>query len=132
MARSPAPSLIPIPICAADVLVDGGIGVRFPVLVGGRPAEGFVVRHMGSVHGYLNRCVHAGIELDWPRGRFFDAAGRYLMCATHGAVYRPDDGRCAGGPCAGQSLRSIAIVEQEGHIFWKPDHEVVAVPPPPA
>lgn len=29
-----------------------------------------------------------------------------LMCATHGAVYQPADGRCAGGRCRGGTLRA--------------------------
>lgn len=121
-----------IPICAADALVDGGIGVRFPVVTGGRPGTGFVIRYEGRVHGYLNRCTHAGIELDWQKGRFFESTGKLLMCATHGAVYQPADGRCAGGPCRGGTLRRIVTVERDAQVFWLPDEVVVAVGTPPA
>ncbi len=116
-----------IAICAVDALVDGGTGVRFPVMTGGRPATGFVIRYEGRVHGYLNRCTHAGIELDWQKGRFFESSGTLLMCATHGAVYRPDDGRCAGGPCRGGTLRRIVVVERDKVVFWQPDEVVMAV-----
>jgi nitrite reductase/ring-hydroxylating ferredoxin subunit len=121
-----------IPVCAADVLIDGGTGVRFPVVTGGRPTTGFVIRYDGRVYGYLNRCTHAGIELDWQKGQFFESGRKLLMCATHGAVYGPADGRCAGGPCRGGTLRRIVVVERDAQVLWQPDDVVVAPEPSPA
>jgi nitrite reductase/ring-hydroxylating ferredoxin subunit len=34
---------------------------------------------------------------------------RHLICATHGAVYRPDDGVCVAGPCVGASLTLLPV-----------------------
>lgn len=110
-----------VPICSSDALTDGGLGVRFPVSMRGRDDTGFVVRYQGVARGYLNRCAHAAIELDWDKGHFFERSGLYLMCATHGAVYDPADGRCAGGPCRGGGLRPLDVVERDGQVFWKPD-----------
>ena len=104
-------------VCDADQLVDGGRGVRFPVLVYGQPATGFVVRFGGKPYAYLNRCAHVPIELDWKEGDFFESSGLYLMCATHGAVYEPESGRCAGGPCRGPLVR-IELSEEEGVVHW--------------
>lgn len=112
---------IAILICASDTLEDGGKGIRFPVTAGGEDAIGFVVRYSGNVFGYLNRCAHVPIELDWNEGDFFESSGLYLMCSTHGAVYYPDSGRCAGGPCRGGRLRPIDVFEREGQVFWRPD-----------
>ena len=108
-------------VCDADRLLDGGRGVRFPLLAFGQPATGFVVRHGGRVYGYLNRCAHVPIELDWNEGEFFASGGQYLMCATHGAVYEPHSGKCAGGPCRGGRLHPIAVHEGAGEIYWLPD-----------
>lgn len=113
-----------IPICEAAALEEGGRGVRFPVMAGGRDATGFVVRYSGKAHGYLNRCAHVPIELDWNEGDFFDSSGLYLICSTHGAVYVPENGHCTGGPCRGRSLRRIAIVEKDNQVFWQPDEYV--------
>ncbi|MBQ5939654.1 MULTISPECIES: Rieske 2Fe-2S domain-containing protein [unclassified Massilia] len=113
-------------VCDADQLVDGGRGIRFPVLVYGQPATGFVVRFAGKPYAYLNRCAHVPIELDWKEGDFFESSGLYLMCATHGAVYEPESGRCAGGPCRGGRLLPIGVVEQDGKIFWQPDQQIRA------
>jgi nitrite reductase/ring-hydroxylating ferredoxin subunit len=108
-------------ICDSDALVDGGTGVRFPVLAFGDEATGFVVRHGGKVYGYLNRCAHVPIELDWFQGEFFESSKLYLMCSTHGAIYVPETGACAGGPCRGGRLRPIAVRESEDGVYWQPD-----------
>jgi nitrite reductase/ring-hydroxylating ferredoxin subunit len=110
-----------IPICASSLLEDGGKGMRFPVTAGGEDSTGFVVRYGNAVYGYLNRCAHVPIELDWNEGEFFESSGLYLMCSTHGALYTPESGHCAGGPCRGGRLRSIAVFESEGQVFWQPD-----------
>lgn len=112
---------ITIYICEAGVLEEGGRGVRFPVTAGGEDTTGFVVRYGGTVYGYLNRCAHVPIELDWAEGEFFESSGLYLMCSTHGAIYDPETGRCAGGPCRGGRLRPLAVVERDGKLYWQPD-----------
>ncbi len=111
-------------ICDSDLLVDGGEGVRFPVAVFGEAATGFVVRFKGAPYAYLNRCAHVPMELDWVQGQFFEAGGEFIMCATHGAVYRPDTGVCAGGPCRGGRLRPITVREVDGKVVWQPDERV--------
>ena len=113
-----------ITICPAEALIEGGKGVRFPVTAFGQSATGFVVRYNGAARGYVNRCAHVPIELDWAEGEFFESSGRYLMCATHGAIYDPETGRCVGGPCRGGRLHPIHVNEQEQTIFWQPDTRV--------
>ncbi|PIX75037.1 MAG: (2Fe-2S)-binding protein, partial [Rhodocyclales bacterium CG_4_10_14_3_um_filter_68_10] len=85
-------------ICASSDLVEGGPGVRFQVQEGEGLAAAFAIRWRGRVRAWLNRCAHIGVELDWMPGRFHDDSGLYLICSTHGALYQPDSGRCAGGP----------------------------------
>jgi nitrite reductase/ring-hydroxylating ferredoxin subunit len=110
-----------IPICASAALEEGGRGVRFPLTAGGEDRTGFVIRYDGRIYGYLNRCAHVPIELDWNEGEFFESSGLYLMCSTHGALYTPETGHCAGGPCRGGRLRPITVFEQDGQVFWEPD-----------
>jgi len=120
-----------IPICASAALRDGDLGQRFDLLAGGMPATGFVVRYRGRVAAFLNRCAHMPMELDWIAGQFFDGDGRYLMCATHGAEYEPDSGRCAGGPCGGRGLAALSVVEREGFIYWEAERDRgIGVTPP--
>jgi nitrite reductase/ring-hydroxylating ferredoxin subunit len=105
------------PICDADALTDGGRGVRFTVQRHGREEPAFAVRHDGVVRAFLNRCGHIPAELDWSEGEFFDLSGLYLLCATHGAMYLPDTGRCVGGPCAGRGLVPLVVEEADGKVF---------------
>jgi nitrite reductase/ring-hydroxylating ferredoxin subunit len=104
-------------ICAPDEIEERGRGVRFAVMtpIGESPA--FVVRYRGVAHAYVNRCAHARVELDWNHGEFFDFSGLYLVCATHGAIYRPESGECVGGPCRGQRLAKLAVEERADGIY---------------
>lgn len=111
-------------ICLSEQLLEGGKGLRFKVRVGDYDTSGFVVRYDGVVRGYLNRCAHVPIELDWAEGEFFESSGLYLMCSTHGAIYSPDTGHCVGGPCRGGRLRPITVREQDGQIAWQADDYV--------
>ena len=113
-----------IPICASAEVVEGGLGVRFPVTAGSYDTTGFVVRYNGVAYAYLNRCAHVPIELDWAKGEFFESSGLYIMCSTHGAIYDPETGHCQGGPCRGGRLRPIVVREQDHQIFWLPDEFV--------
>ncbi|MEO0318696.1 MAG: hypothetical protein RL404_2373 [Pseudomonadota bacterium] len=108
-------------ICEGSELVDGAKGVRFPVTAGGEDWTAFVVRFGDKAYAYLNRCAHVPMELDWNQGEFFESSGLYLMCATHGALYEPETGKCAGGPCRGGKLRPVSIVERDDKVYWQPD-----------
>ena len=109
-----------VALCNSTDLVDGGEAVPFDVVYGGQSGRAFAIRFDGKVHAYLNRCAHVAMELDWQPNRFFDETGRWLVCGTHGAVYRPDTGACAGGPCRG-GLVQIEVTEQEGVVHWHTD-----------
>lgn len=104
-------------ICDADALTEGGRGVRFTVQRHGRDEPAFAVRYDGAVRAFLNRCGHVPVELDWAEGEFFDLSGLYLICSTHGAMYRPDSGRCVGGPCGGRGLVPLGVEETDGKVF---------------
>jgi nitrite reductase/ring-hydroxylating ferredoxin subunit len=106
-------------ICASSALLDSGRGVRFEVEYFGEKAPAFVVRYQGAVQGYLNRCAHVEMELDWQEGVFFDSDGRDLLCSTHGATYEAKTGRCIGGPCSGSPLVKVLVEERDGNVYFK-------------
>ncbi|MGI4815845.1 MAG: Rieske (2Fe-2S) protein [Janthinobacterium lividum] len=115
-------------ICPSSALHDGKMGVLRDAVDAGGHASVFFVRYGGTVYGYLNRCAHMPMELDWNPGQFFDSSGLYLICATHGALYAPHTGRCEGGPCVGARLRALHVEERDTPagraVFWLPDAQL--------
>jgi len=116
----------PIDLCAIADLVDGGDAVAFDVVYAGQACRAFAVRFEGRPYAYLNRCTHVPMEMDYQPGRFFDDTGQWLLCATHGAAYRPDTGACAGGPCRG-GLVKIELSESQDVVRWHTDHHLQPV-----
>ena len=111
-------------ICRGRELVDRGRGVRFTVSRRGEIVPAFVIRFDGRVHGYLNRCAHRSLELDWIEGEYFDAFGEHLLCATHGARYIPATGACVGGPCGGAGLVKLPVFEDGDDVCLEAGHDV--------
>lgn len=101
----------------SEALQDQAKGLRFPLPALGEFATGFVVRFHGKPYAYVNQCAHVAVELDWNEGEFFTSQKDYLICATHGAHYRPDTGFCVMGPCKGKSLKIIPVIEQNQQII---------------
>ncbi|MFK7963189.1 MAG: Rieske (2Fe-2S) protein [Burkholderiaceae bacterium] len=107
-----------------SALTDAGEGLRFDLPGIGQRKDGsqqtepaFVIQADGHVYGYLNRCGHVPVELDWPEGQFFDDGAVFIVCATHGATYSPQSGACLGGPCAGRGLVKLDIKIEQDQIW---------------
>ncbi len=100
-----------------------GGSAKFPLRWRGRSVEAFVVNVGGAFHAYVNRCAHAGTPLDWWPNEFFTDDGQLLICATHGALYDPGTGRCAGGPCAGGALWPLAARVEGDRVVVRPRPE---------
>ncbi len=115
-----------IPLCNTGDLRDGGDTVPFDVVYLGENCRAFAIRYNGQPQAYLNRCTHVPMELDYQPNRIFDDSGEWLLCATHGAAYRPDTGECGGGPCRG-GLVKIALSESDNVVRWHTRDQLQAV-----
>ena len=73
------------------------------------PFEVFVFRRGSQVFGYVNACPHIGTPLNIVDDRFMTLDRRFLLCQTHGARFRPEDGYCVAGPCRGEHLRGFPV-----------------------
>ena len=104
-------------LCNSSDLLESGLAVPFDIIYAGQTCRAFAVRYQGQPQAYMNRCTHVAMELDWQANRVFDVSGQWLLCASHGAAYRPDTGQCAGGPCRG-GLVKITLSEGAGVVFW--------------
>jgi nitrite reductase/ring-hydroxylating ferredoxin subunit len=94
-----------------------GKSKKFTLRRGRRDLEALLVNYDGSHFAYMNRCPHTGITLDWVNNQFFSSDGRYLMCATHGAVFEPPSGECIWGPCFGLSLQNVPLEFEDEAIY---------------
>ena len=57
-----------------------------------------------GVRGYQNACPHTGGPLCPPGLTPLSRDGAHLVCTTHGALFRVQDGVCVAGPCVGLRL----------------------------
>lgn len=76
----------------------------------------FVVRQGDRVLGYANACPHLSTPLDWIENQFMSTDKSLILCATHGALFRIDDGHCVAGPCEGDSLKPLQISVHDGKV----------------
>ncbi|SDV50972.1 Rieske (2Fe-2S) protein [Chitinasiproducens palmae] len=117
-------------VCDAGQLRERGCAVLLPVRCAGQTLDAFFVRVDGVARGYLNRCAHQSVPLDWNPGQFFDTDG-LIVCAMHGARFRADDGVCIEGPCRGGRLQPLQVVERPdpegGGVYWRPAEPVSAI-----
>ena len=97
--------------------IDHGKSKKFTLRRGQRDLEALLVNFEGQHFAYINRCPHTGITLDWVNNQFFSSDNRYIMCATHGAVFEPPTGECIWGPCVGLSLQSVPVEIEDGRIY---------------
>ena len=105
------------PLCSSRDLPEGGLAVPFDVNFAGQACRAFAIRYKGLPQAYLNRCSHVAMELDWQPNQVFDDTGQWLVCASHGATFRPDTGQCVGGPGRG-GLVKIMLSERDGIVYW--------------
>lgn len=106
------------PLCGLDEIPDGGSRGFDPPP--GRFTGLFAVRRGERVVVYLNACPHLGISLDIAPDRFLDARREHILCSTHGALFRIEDGFCLKGPCAGEHLTPVPARVVDGTVLIGP------------
>ena len=101
----PAPGAL---LCRRGDIPDPGAR-GFSFRAGEALFAGFVVRCGGEVRGYEDRCPHAAMPLALLPDRYLTREGDLILCASHGALFRPLDGVCVSGPCAGRALTAWPV-----------------------
>lgn len=101
-------------LCAADEIADGAAR---GFTVGARKLRLFVARRGDALFAYWNSCPHVGTPLEWTGDEFFDRERQFLMCSTHGALFRVEDGVCVAGPCQGDRLEPFPIAVRDGVVY---------------
>jgi nitrite reductase/ring-hydroxylating ferredoxin subunit len=106
-------------VCARSELTGNVVKtVALPRDEHGRPCEALVLLGLdGQPRAYLNRCRHLPVPIDGGSRSYLTRGGEYLLCGTHGAMFRRDDGQCIAGPCLGLPLHALELVEEDGTLL---------------
>lgn len=110
------PTALPTMWSAPLEEIPPGRSAKFQILWRERQVEGFVVNFDGRYYAYVNHCIHAGTPLDWWPNEFFTPDRQFLACGTHGSLFEPQTGKCAGGPCGGGALFPLQVRVEGGRI----------------
>lgn len=103
-------------LCAADELT-GVDSKEFKLEIPGQDGNIFIVHFHGQLYAYLNHCPHMGVPLNWNADKFLDLSKTLIICGTHGALFRIEDGLCVWGPCVKQSLTALPLELEEGKLY---------------
>jgi nitrite reductase/ring-hydroxylating ferredoxin subunit len=104
-----------VTLCPLELIADGKARNFVLQMRAGR-FHGFVVRKGEAVHGYVDRCPHAGMPLAQALDDYLTPDGGLIACSWHGALFQIEDGACVGGPCVGQALAVWPVTVREGKI----------------
>ena len=106
------------PLCTVGDIADGG-SAGFVADLGARKAAVMAIRQGDRVFVYENVCPHIGSPLDFRPGQFLNPEGTHIMCATHLALFRIDDGVCTAGPCEGDALTPVPVQIRDGRVYLR-------------
>jgi nitrite reductase/ring-hydroxylating ferredoxin subunit len=106
-------------VCREDELIQGAVRVaQLGRDADGRPVQALVLRNgTGGIVAYRNLCKHLPVPLDGGTGKVLAEDGAHLICGTHGATYRLEDGYCVEGPCEGASLEPLRVRVAAGNLY---------------
>lgn len=104
------------PLCRLDDIPDGG-SAGFTAPVDGEMARLLAVRKSSNVYLYINSCPHIHAPLDFTPGQFLNVEKTLIMCSTHGALFRIEDGHCVQGPCVGNHLTKVACTVRKDQVW---------------
>ena len=90
-------------------LIPDGTARNFVLQLRAGRFHGFVVRQGEAIHGYVDRCPHAGVPLAQRLDDYLSPSGDLIACSWHGALFQIEDGLCVGGPCVGHRLTSWPV-----------------------
>ena len=105
------------PICHITEIRDPG-AKGFELSHNDRTLAFFVVKKHGQIFGYVNKCPHVGVNLEWRPDDFLNIDKSLIQCSVHGAEFIIETGHCIGGPCYGKMLDPVKLqLDAQGNIF---------------
>ncbi|MGB0467371.1 MAG: Rieske (2Fe-2S) protein [Pontibacterium sp.] len=102
-------------LCTLDEMTEGqarGFEINGQKLV--------LVQHRAAFFLYKNSCPHRRIPLEWQPDQFLDYDKNFIQCATHGALFKIEDGLCIAGPCKNAHLEAVPFQIKNGTLVLDP------------
>ena len=97
---------------------DGGAVAIEQAQADGSTRSVLLLRRGVRAWGYVNRCPHFSLPLEFEPGEFATYDATIVMCAHHSAMFRYEDGVCIEGPCAGHRLDPVALTIADGLVSF--------------
>ena len=111
MNASPGPYL-----CRSDEIDEGEARAFAPP---DSRAKLFIVRRRGALFAYWDACPHYGdTPMAWRTHAYLNGSCDRIVCASHGAEFEIETGRCVLGAALGKSLSPVTIeVNEAGEVY---------------
>ncbi len=95
-------------LCRSGEIAEGE--ARAFALREGSRTKLILVRRLGVLYAYWDACPHYGdTPMAWRTNAYLNADGDRIVCASHGAQFEIETGRCVLGPALGKSLTPAPI-----------------------
>jgi nitrite reductase/ring-hydroxylating ferredoxin subunit len=111
-------------LCHADEIGEAGKGFILHYIFDDNPDATMPIFVIpgdadGALYCYMNVCPHQGTHLELKPDTFLDVDRKLILCSTHWALFRKEDGYCVKGPCVGKSLRQLPLmVDDDGMVLF--------------
>ena len=107
-------------LCRSEEIAEGE-ALAFSSRPGSRTKVILVRRH-GALHAYWDACPHYGdTPMAWRTNEYLNAGRDRIVCASHGAEFEIETGRCVLGAALGKSLSRAPIeVDAAGEVHLSP------------
>ena len=80
----------------------------------------FVVRQGMNFFAYRNDCPHYDhAKMAWKKNEFLTDDLSMITCSAHGALFEIETGVCTLGPCIGDKLTQLDIIQVGDEIWLK-------------
>ena len=103
-------------LCHVNDIPDPGAR-EFQLKMADKLKSVFIIHFDQKISAFINSCPHTGVALNWLPDQFLDFDNEFIQCSLHGARFRPDDGYCVWGPCAGQALTPLSITLENDRVM---------------
>ena len=109
-----------VPLCYLRDLPEGSAR-GFDPMGEGRDTV-FVVRREG-LFAYRDACPQwDGAPMAWRKDAYLGGDGQRIVCHAHGAQFDIRTGLCVAGPCVGQSLTPVPLIQtDDGEVLLASD-----------